>query len=378
MSIERPLRVVIKLGTTSLVDSNSTNRIRISSRTLLDHLVPWVKENHHELLIVSSGAVGLGRAELGLADQLSIPQKQVCASVGQSLLINFYRETLGRHSLKCGQVLLSAEDFSDRKRYQNIRKTLDAQLAMKIVPVINENDTVSIAELVDEPQANRMKDNDHLSALIAAKMDCDWLAIATNVDGLYDQNPSKNSRASRIAAVPSISALQDIKTRGKSLGGRGGMETKIEAARMASLCGIMTYVFDIERASGLVAVLSRQWQTGDEPENGTVIWPSANIPMRKRWVGVSSEVRGAITVNAGAERALGDKKSLLAAGIEETQGQFNSGDILKILNGDGVEIGRGQARLSSAQIEQAKAQKDGLMIHRDQLVLFSEYERDQA
>lgn len=386
-SLRHAKRIVIKLGTQVVIElaaGNGDGQFASERLAGLTRQCAELMEQGKEVILVSSGAVGLGRQALKLTGPLSLNEKQACAAVGQNLLMEAYRELFQQSGLVTAQVLLTATDFADRKHYLNLRQTLETLLKLHTVPIINENDTTSTMELQEESYTKGFGDNDMLSALVASKLGADLLVILTNVDGIYTDNPFTNPNAKRVARIESFQDLQKIDASGQSLLGRGGMSSKLEAARMASLSGVHTLITSGLRPQPLSALLN------EEPEpDGTVVLPQASLSGKKRWIGMASGYHGAIVVNAGARKALVEQHaSLLAIGITGVLGEFFAQQVVSIQDEQGVEIGRGLTHFSSDEVERVKGLKGGQIterlgldsheraeeiVHRDNLVVFEEY-----
>jgi glutamate 5-kinase len=378
-------RIVIKLGTQVVVELAGKTLDHFASERLarLTRQCADLVRTGKEVILVSSGAVGLGRQALQLPVGLSLTDKQACAAVGQSLLMNAYRELFAQSGLLTAQVLLTATDFADRKHYLNLRQTLETLLKLKVVPIINENDTTSTMELQEELYTKSFGDNDMLSALVASKLDADLLVILTNVDGIYTDNPATNPQATRVSKIEHFQDLQRIDATGQSLLGRGGMSSKLEAARIASISGVYTYI-----ASGLQDEPLLPLLNATEEMPGTLVFPQASLRGKKRWIGMASGYHGIVVVNEGARKALVEKQaSLLAIGVVAVQGQFSAQQVVSIQNEQGLEIGRGLTHYSGEEIDKIKGLRSERIaellrpdhpgrqeiIHRDNLVIFAGY-----
>ncbi|MCA8941969.1 MAG: glutamate 5-kinase, partial [Planctomycetes bacterium] len=233
-------RIVLKLGTQIVVDAEGRVARERLAGVLRQCAALW--ERGAELLIVTSGAVGLGRRMTAHAIDDSLAAKQAYAAIGQAHLVETYRELLAEHDMPVAQVLLTSSNFGSRRQYLRVRDTLEKLIEMRVVPLINENDTVSTEELAATGRSQSFGDNDVLSALVAGKTDADVLVILTDVDAIYDKNPVTNADAKRIPVVPELAALSEINTDGKSALGRGGVRSKLAAARIASICGVATWI----------------------------------------------------------------------------------------------------------------------------------------
>lgn len=379
-------RIVVKLGTQVVIElaGNATGRFASERLANLTRQCAELVASGKEVLLVSSGAVGLGRQALQLQGTLSLNEKQACAAVGQNLLMDAYRELFGQSGLITAQVLLTAMDFADRKHYLNLRQTLETLLKLKVIPIINENDTTSTMELQEERYTKGFGDNDVLSALVASKLDADLLVILTNVDGIYTDNPFSNPDAQKVPVIENFQDLQKIDSSGQSLLGRGGMSSKLEAARMAAISGVHTYITSGVNPDPLLPLLQ-----DTSPPTGTLVLPQASLSGKKRWIGMASGYYGIVVVNDGARKALVEKQaSLLPIGVVAVQGEFAAQQVVSIQDERGAEIGRGLTHFSSDEIERIKgvhgediARQLGLngpaerheIIHRDNLVIFEEY-----
>lgn len=396
-ALQKARRIVVKLGTQVVVDPNDPIEMALAlaenarMQSLVADCAALVQAGK-EVIIVSSGAVGLGKQKLGLSQTLTLTEKQACAAIGQNLLMDAYQTLFNRHQLITGQVLLTALDLADRRHYLNLRRTLETLMSFKVIPILNENDPVSTMELQEEGYTKAFGDNDRLSAIVAGKLDADLLVILTNVDGIYTENPSVNPEAKRIPIIESLEELHKIETLGKSTMGRGGMASKLEAAKIAAINGVHTLV-----VSGLVdRPLAPLFSDANKepiqgPVHGTLILPKASsISGKKHWIAMASGYHGVVVVNDGAAKALMEKQaSLLPIGITEVQGDFEAEQVVSIQDERGLEIGRGLTYFSSKDIDRIKglhSDKIGnildskyaniaykAVVHRHNLVIFQEY-----
>lgn len=345
-------RVVVKLGTAILVKEEGG--IALSRFYSFIEGIADLMKSGKEVLLVTSGAVGLGAQKLGLAKKpKQLPLKQACAAIGQGRLMALYSDAFQALGVVTAQILLTEEDFSNRQRYLNLRSTIHELLQLRVLPIINENDTVSTAELESLRAEGHYKvnfgDNDKLSALVASKVEADLLVILTDVEGLYTDDPRKGGDAKLIAEVkaitPEIEALADDPAKTAKLG-RGGMKTKLDAAKAATHSGCSVVI-----AGGKVNnVIPRLF--AQEPL-GTLFLPQPGLTGKKRWIAFATTVKAALVVNDGARQALlAGKASLLPAGIVEVRGQFERGDVVSIVDVSGSEFARGIANYDS---EEAKA-----------------------
>ena len=338
-------RVVIKVGTNVIMrDDGAVALGRIYG---LIESVANQRSQGKEVMLVSSGAVGLGAKRLMLEQKpKQITLKQACAAIGQSRLMSIYEEGFEKLGLVTAQVLLTEDDFTIRKRYLNLRATLGKLLELGTVPIINENDTVSTLELEtpvkgDGAHKPVFGDNDKLSALVMSKVEADLLVILSDVDGLYTGNPIKNSAAKLVSVVTEINTEVEQYAEGGSARGRGGMKTKLEAARIATNSGGIALI-----ANGRVPGVLDRIFAGEEV--GTLFLPSSNLPSKKRWIAYASTVAGRVVVNEGARLALVERKaSLLPAGVIKLEEGFERGDVVSIVDSNGNEFARGIVNYSS-------------------------------
>ena len=339
-------RIVIKLGTSTVTDAAGgvcTQRVE----PIVDG-ISQLMEAGRQVMLVSSGAVGLGRSLLGLHPSRlkDMAVKQACAAAGQSLLMESYKRLFDARGRKIAQILLTEEDFSNWARYSNLRRTMEKLLGFGVLPIVNENDTVSTAELesVDGGRQAAFSDNDRLAALVMSGMEADALVLLTNVDGFMrgsdGQMPAelepfveRVTSEIRSAAGPS---------RGAPIG-RGGMKTKIEAAEIAMNCGGVALI-----ANGSNPVILESAFAGERI--GTVFAPAARMRGKRRWLAYAAGVRGRVVVDAGAQRAItAGKASLLNSGVVRVEREFGSMDVVSIRDLDGREFARGIAAYASEE-----------------------------
>lgn len=362
-------RVVVKIGSALLVEEESGALRRAWLDALIEDVVR-LRRRGQEVLIVSSGAVALGRRRLGLlAGPLRLEESQAAAAVGQIALAHAYQEALAAHGIAVAQILLTLGDTEERRRYLNARSTLATLLRLGAVPVINENDTVATTEI-------RYGDNDRLAARVAQLASADCLILLSDIDGLYTADPRFDPNARFLPEVseitPEIAAMAGAS--GSEVGS-GGMVTKLAAARIALGAGCAMAI-----ASGLEPHCLRAIEEG---ARCTWFRPQATPwAARKQWIAGSLQPRGALTVDAGAAAALRQGKSLLPAGVVAVEGCFERGDAVVIRDGQGREIGRGLCAYSAADARRIRGHRSGEiarllgwrgraeMVHRDDLVLF--------
>ena len=366
--LNKAKRVVIKIGSSLLVDQQTGTLRRNWLDALMDD-VAGCRARAQDVLLVSSGAIALGRHSLGLtARTLRLEDSQAAAATGQIRLAHAYQESLARHGVPVAQILLTGDDTERRRRYLNARNTLTALLAHGSVPVVNENDTVATEEI-------RFGDNDRLAARVAAMIGADCLVLLSDIEGLYSADPRKNDQAEFISEVSEITlAIEAMAGATGSHDGSGGMVTKIQAARLAGQAGCTMVIAD-GRANHPIAMLRGGGR-------GTWFTTSATpASARKRWIAASLHVRGSVTVDAGAVNALNQGRSLLPAGVTAVDGNFQRGDAGVVRGPDGAALGRGLTAYSIADADRIKGHRSDQiqailgflgreeMIHRDDLVL---------
>lgn len=332
-------RLVLKIGSSLLVNE-TTGQVKNTWLNALADDILAARERGQQVIIVTSGAVAVGRRALGLsAGKLLLPQKQASAAVGQIRLAHYYQEVLAERGLKVAQILLTLDDSEDRKRYLNARNTLNTLLDLGIIPVINENDTVATSEI-------KVGDNDRLAARVAQMASADALVIFSDIKGLYTANPRKDPSAKLIPVVekltPEIEAMADG---AGSAVGTGGMATKLMAARLCMEAGC-----DMAIALGSeLHPLTRMEKTG---EGTWFLADKSPISARKAWIGGAIKPRGTLVLDAGAVKALDKGKSLLPAGIKAVKGSFERGDAVTLEDENGLFLGKG---LTAYNARDAKA-----------------------
>jgi len=329
---------VLKLGTR--VVTNPDGRVALPRIFSVVETAARLIEGGRQTLIVSSGAVGLGVEELGFAGMpADLTERQACAAVGQTRLMGLYEAGFQRLGLVCGQVLLTRGDFEDRVRYLNLRSTLQTLLRHGVVPIINENDAVSTEELafVDEGRRHAFGDNDGLSALVAAKLDADLLVLLTDVAGVFDRDPRQDSEARLLERIDFADDRVAASARPGSEVGRGGMRKKLDAARMVTRAGCHAVIASGVEPGALDAVLAGG-------EVGSWFPAEKGLDGRRRWIAFAAATKGRLEIDAGAVRALRERKaSLLAAGVRQVEGAFRTGDVVELRGPDGAAVGRGIA-----------------------------------
>lgn len=361
-------RVVLKVGSALLVDGASGRLNRAWLETLAADIAE-LRRRGQEVLLVSSGAIALGRQHLGLpATRLKLEEKQAAAAVGQIRLAHAWKEVLEVHQLSVAQILLTFSDTEERRRYLNARSTLGTLLKLGAVPVINENDTVATAEI-------RYGDNDRLAARVAQMISADCLVLLSDVDGLYTADPTRDPGAQFIPEIRTITPeIERMGGGSASAVGSGGMATKISAAKIAVAAGCRMCV-----------ALGREMHPVKRIEEGarcSWFYPSASpATVRKQWIAGTLKPSGELHIDAGAAAALSRGKSLLPAGVTRVSGRFERGDAVVVRDADGREIARGLSAYSSSDAEHLRGRQsteiEALLgfhgrdeiIHRDDLVL---------
>ena len=330
-------RIVIKLGTNVLRnDEGYVSLPRVYS--FIEDIANLFKSGK-EVIIVTSGAVGLGKKRLGLEDTSGTALKQACAAIGQGKLMSIYENGFDTYGLTAAQILLTEDDFSVRQKYLSLRTTFNKLLELGVIPVINQNDTVSTLDValryVKEDMQVCFSDNDKLSALVASELDADLLIILSDINGLYDDNPKNNPDAKLIKSVPEVNDEIMALASGVSDGGRGGMETKLKAARLVTRFGGKVLI-----ANGKEPFIIKRIFKGEDL--GTMFLPQKeNLSDKKRWIGYATNIIGKIIVNDGAKKALLAEKSLLPIGVIGVKNTFNKGDVISILDETKKEFARG-------------------------------------
>ncbi len=331
--------VVVKVGTNVLTDA--AGRLDSERVQALADQVERIRRTGRKVALVSSGAIGAGMGRLGLARRpTDLRHLQACAAVGQGFLMRAYEECLAKHGTHTAQILLTAGDFDNRTRYLNARNTILSLFEWDCLPIINENDTVSVAEI-------RFGDNDHLAAMVTNLLQAPLLILLTVVDGLYATDPAADPNARPLVTVPCIDGtIMDLAGSGRSSLGTGGMRSKLRAARLATAAGESVIIAPGTRPGVLDAVFA------GEPI-GTLFLPhGGTVPAWKRWLGFTARPKGRLLVDAGARNAVQNKgRSLLAIGVVGVTGSFSKGDVVALCDPDGVEFARGLTNYASGDAE---------------------------
>jgi len=367
-SVDSARRIVIKIG--SAVVAGGTNGVNSRRVAAISAHVAWLVGRGANVAVVTSGAVAAGMKRLGLTERpRTVEMKQAAAAVGQSALMRIYEKSFARHGLVVGQMLLTSADLTDRRRYLNARNTLNRLFEAGAVPIINENDTVSVEEL-------KFSDNDSLAALVTNLAEADTLVILSDVDGLFDKDPG-NPDARLITDVARVTPEIERMAAGScSALGTGGMATKLQAAKKAGAKGASCFIINGKKPVNLRALFDGQ-------PVGTYFAPaSEGLTSKKHWIAFTMRPKGLVVVDAGAARALTeDGKSLLASGIKATEGKFGAGDAVEVAGPDGRVIARGLIHYSKDEVEKIKGLNSAdieaalgyrycdEVIHRDDLVV---------
>ena len=360
-------RLVLKVGSALLIEGGRPNVARLAS---LGQEIAELRARGVEVIVVSSGAVALGRGRLGIPKSARLDEKQAAAAAGQSLLMQAWETALSPHGLTPAQILLTRDDTERRRRWLNARSTLDALLRLGAIPVVNENDTVATEEI-------RYGDNDRLAARTAQLARADLLILLSDIDGLYDADPRSHPDAAHLplveALTPEVMAMAGAANALASVG-TGGMRTKLEAARIARSAGCATIIASGLTDRPLAAVL--------DGARATLI-PAPDGPMAawKSWIAGSVDPAGRVVIDDGALAALRAGKSLLPSGIQRVEGRFDRGDSVRVVTPDGVHAGVGLAAFSAEEMALIMGRQTGeieglvgykgpqVAIHRDDLVL---------
>ncbi len=326
-------RVVIKIGTTSLMQGRKT--ISIDFMDSVAEQVRALKDEGKEVLIVTSGAIGIGlRAMKVNANPNDIPIRQAAASVGQSILMQRWADSFQRQGMIVGQILMSLDTYSDRESAINLNNTINSLLDNGVVPIFNENDAVCITEI-------KFGDNDTLSAIVASRTDADLLVILSDVAGLYDSDPTKNPDAKLVPEVHNVDSVRSMAGDSSTGLGTGGMRTKLDAAAICKDAGCSMIIASSKEPDAIYRAV-----TGDDI--GTVFVSDNEISKKRRWI-KSAHASGKIIIDEGAEKAVVDHKSLLPVGIRSVEGSFGKGEVVDIICG-GNRIAKGISGYDSKEL----------------------------
>ncbi len=361
-------RIVIKAGSGILTGKNGLNRSTISNIT---NDICELREKGYEIILVSSGAISAGLRKTGHSKKPeAISEKQAMAAVGQSRLMFAYEKAFENHGYTVAQILITGDDLNNRRRYLNARNTIFTLLSWGIIPIINENDTVVIDEI-------KFGDNDNLSAMVANMTDSNLLINLTDIDGLYDGDPRVNKKAKLIDEINKIgSSILEFAGSAPGAFGTGGMASKINAAKKATINGIPAVIANGRKKNIIKRILRGE-------ATGTLFTPQPRpICDRKNWIAFSRSIKGDIAIDQGAVKALlKNGKSLLPSGVIEVRGKFNRGDSIRVIDLDNNEIAIGMSDYSASDLDKIKGLKSSKIesilgykhndevIHRDNLVI---------
>jgi glutamate 5-kinase len=363
--LQNARRIVVKVGSSLLVDSTAAS-VKGDWLASLAADIAELRTRHRDIIVVSSGAIALGRRALNLrSGPLRLEESQAAAAVGQVRLAQTYVDAFQRYGIAVAQILLTLEDSEERRRYLNARETLSTLLSLGAMPVINENDTIATAEI-------RYGDNDRLAARVASMMEADMLVLLSDIDGLYTANPQRDSSARHVAEVRAITPEIEKMAEGPVSGiSKGGMESKVAAAKIATAAGAAVIISNGHRLHPLRTL-------GEERK--TLFVPKLSpAQAKKRWIAGGLSACGALVIDAGAERALRAGKSLLPAGVKAVAGHFQRGDAVVVRSEDGRELARGLIAYSDEDAKRLAGRRtveiEALlgyrgrdeMIHRDEL-----------
>ncbi len=368
LALKNVRRVVVKVGSAVLTTANGLD---IDAIERLCEEISWLKTRGYEIIVISSGAIAAGVRKIGLKKKpTNIPEKQAAAAAGQSILMQAYENAFGRHDQQTAQVLLTRDDLSHRRRFLNARNTLLTLLRWKVTPIINENDTVMVEEI-------KFGDNDNLSAMITSLIQADLLINLTNIEGLYESDPRQNPNARLLDVVPKVDRrVERMADRKPGTDGRGGMYSKIQAAKKAAMTGAPTVIANGRRENILREILGGA-------DVGTLFLPqSRTMASRKYWLAFTTHPTGSLYLDEGAVKAIVEQgKSLLSKGIKSVEGQFGVGSPVSCVDGAGKTVAVGLANYPSGDLRKiAGAGSDEIerilgykfydeIIHRDNLVV---------
>ncbi len=342
--------IVVKVGTSSI--TTAEGKLDEEEMARLAQQIAGSVKSGDRIVFVTSGAVAAGVAELGTSGKpKDIVFQQAAAACGQSVLMAKYREVFRQHNLKVSQILLTAEDLSNRTSYVHTCDVLGMLLKLGVVPIINENDVTSVDELVpiEEGYKVNFSDNDILSALVASAVGADLVIILSDVEGVYTTDPS-NPEAVVIRTVENITTELKNSLNGKSRLGRGGIQSKVRAAEIATMCGIPVVIANSRRENVIVDILAGKGV-------GTYFKPQTRMPAVKRWIAYGAAVKGQIHVNEGAKKAILDGSSLLPVGVTRVVGHFKACDVVSLVDPEGVEFAKGNPNFASGELNLIKGMK---------------------
>lgn len=329
-------RIVLKVGTNLLSTKDGIDEACIEG--IVDQIAQLMQKNY-QVLLVTSGAIGMGAKELHLKGPVKqVAMRQACASIGQPLLMSSYRKAFKKHALVCSQILLTRKDLNNRHTYVNLRNSIFTLLDLGVIPIFNENDVVSTAEI-----GSAFGDNDRMSAMVASKIDADLLIILTDIPGLYTADPKKDSEAKLLHEIEVLDeTILGYAGGAGSTYSTGGMKTKLLAAKIASVAGCATIIASGYEERALLRIVEAE-------QLGTYIHPAKRLSQRERWILNNSHL-GSIEVDDGAKQALLSKKSLLPKGVVRVHGVFSEGDVIQVCSVDGKPFAKAVPYLNSTDI----------------------------
>ena len=329
----RVKRIVVKVGTNVLSKNGrvDTEFIRVIARQ-----ISQIAKEGRQVILVTSGAIGMGAGHLGIRKPIrEVPLRQACAAVGQGILMREYQDAFAQYQQPVAQVLLTNQVMNRRKNYVNLKNTFETLLRMSVVPIVNENDSVSIDEI-----DLAFGDNDRLSALVASKIDAELLIILTDVDGLYESDPRENKNAQKLSVVYEVTPeIESMAGQAGSQFGTGGMQTKLEAIKIASRAGCRVVL-----ANGREEEVIHRILAGEEV--GTLFLPRKRLSNRKRWI-LNARPSGTLYIDDGAAQSILNRRSLLFVGLKDVSGNFSTGQVVEI-----GSIAKGICNFSSEQLRQ--------------------------
>ena len=340
MYINKSKRIVIKIGSSILIDNKGKPKTKWLKEFAKD--VKFLLKRKKDIIIVSSGAIALGCEYLKIKKKgLKIDKSQAAASIGQIMLMDFYKKIFDKNKIRISQILLTLDDTEQRRRSINAKRTIDNLLKMGIVPIVNENDTTATTEI-------KYGDNDRLASRVSQIISADCLILLSDVDGLYTDNPKKNKKTKLIELVREIDVnIKKYATKTENIYGSGGMKTKIEAAKICQLAGCYMAIANGNLINPIRKIMENKKCTWFLPK-------ISKLDARKQWIIGSVAPKGEVIIDAGAVRAIGNGKSLLPAGVTKINGNFEKGDHILVKNMNNVECGRGLSSFSSKEIEKIK------------------------
>jgi len=338
--IKNSKRIVFKFGTNIL--RNERGEISLSHLYSFIEDISYLQKENREILIVTSGAIGLGIKKLKINNNNSTTIKQAAASIGQPMLMGIWQDGFEKYGITTAQILLTEDDFSNRKKYLSLRSTLSKLLENNIIPIINQNDTITQSECEEAS----FSDNDKLASIVASKLDADLLVMVSDIDGLFDKNPKTNNDAKLIKIVEKITPKIEKLATGATEGGRGGMITKLIGAKVATTSGVIAKIVNGKTPDIIKKIFLE--------DIGTTFLPNKNLSHKKRWIAYATNVMGTIVVNDGAKDAILNNKSLLSVGITDVRGDFKKGEIVSIKDIQNNEFARGITNYDCCDIEKIK------------------------